>query len=154
MAASRSAAEAEASNPDADPALAAAGSRKRRGSSGPHTANSDSPAGIKPAKQAASGRPHAAAGQGASACGSGAHRRQSVEQATPSRAAAAAVGQDKRWTPGMYMDAEGVPRMDPHASEALRYGRWTDALATCPLAEVALAFPCACARACGVRRGG
>jgi hypothetical protein len=164
MGASRSAAEAEASNPDADPALAAAGSRKRRISSAAYTAPAESPACSKPAKQAAGARAHAPASQAASPLGGAAHRRHSVEQATPTRAAAAAnaaaaaVGQDKRWTPGMYMDTDGVPRIDPHAArardphaaEALRLGRWADALATSPLAEVGRACsPCVC----GVRGG-
>ncbi len=167
MCASRSAAEAEASNPDADPALAAAGSRKRRISSAPYAAPAESPAGSKPAKQAGGGRAHAVTSQAGSPLGGAAHRRQQVEQATPTRAAAAAiaaataVGQDKRWAPGMYMGADGVPRIDPHAArardphaaEALRRGRWADALATSPLAEVGLACSLRARRAaCGLRR--
>jgi hypothetical protein len=142
----RSAADAEASNPDADPALAAAGSRKRRIASGPFPAAADGPAGGKPAKQAAGGRAHAALSLGSSPCASAAHRSQSGEP-TPTRPAAApaaAAVQDKRWSPGMYMDPDGLPRVDPHAARArdphapdgLRHGRWADALATCPLSEV------------------
>ena len=140
-AASRSAPENNVGNPDADPGLSSAGSRKRRASSNGALAYPAEPAAAQPARSGGQAA-RLQAGTSESGCSKASHGSAGSEvQARAGVKLAVPVGRDRRWIAGMCVDLDGAPRMALHDGDGdyadpQCHGHWADALVTSPLAEV------------------